>query len=378
MLKEKIKEAKEKYNSLVHERSALLENANKATEAKDLHEIRSQISDKNKALEEVKAEIEDLENLQTEEKRSFAGNFNIQNNKADDPQSISTRDAINHYIHTRDDSQAASIGLKSADASVTIPELIKYVPEKEIKTIPDLSQYINKVDVTAPSGKYPVLKRATSVLHTVAELEQNPELKKPEFTSVDWSVDTYRGAIPVSEESIQDSSADLMGIVAQGAYEMKVNTSNQKIAEKFKTFTAQTLNTANYIDDMKYIINVGLDKAYNKQIICSASFYNILDTMKDKNGRYIWENSWTNDTSNVLKSTQVISVPDEIFGAKGTAVAFVGDGKRAIMMPNRVDGQIRWIDDDIYGQKLMTFARMGWTITDADAGFYVTASAAGK
>ena len=51
MLKEKIKEAKEKYNSLVHERSALLENANKATEAKDLHEIRSQISDKNKALE---------------------------------------------------------------------------------------------------------------------------------------------------------------------------------------------------------------------------------------------------------------------------------------------------------------------------------------
>lgn len=91
MLKEKIKEAKEKYNSLVHERSALLENANKATEAKDLHEIRSQISDKNKALEEAKAEIEDLENLQTEEKRSFAGNFNIQNKKADDPQSISTK-----------------------------------------------------------------------------------------------------------------------------------------------------------------------------------------------------------------------------------------------------------------------------------------------
>src|SRR5699024_430865 len=64
----------------------------------------------------------------------------------------------------------------SDDVGVTIPEDIKYTPEKEVNTVQDLSQYVTKTSVKTASGKHPIVKRATAKFSTVAELEQNPEL----------------------------------------------------------------------------------------------------------------------------------------------------------------------------------------------------------
>src|SRR5699024_1457100 len=72
----------------------------------------------------------------------------------------------------------------SDDVGVTIPEDIKYTPEKEVNTVQDLSQYVTKTSVKTASGKHPIVKRATAKFSTVAELEQNPELAKPDFETV--------------------------------------------------------------------------------------------------------------------------------------------------------------------------------------------------
>ena len=45
----------------------------------------------------------------------------------------------------------------------------------------------------------------------VEELE-NPELARPKFTDIDYRVKTYRGQIPVSQESLDDSEANLAKI----------------------------------------------------------------------------------------------------------------------------------------------------------------------
>lgn len=380
MLKEKIKEAKEKYNSLVHERSALLENANKATEAKDLHEIRSQISDKNKAIEETKAEIEDLENLQTEEKRSFEpevkGPHHRGGGSSKDKLEIQKR-AINAYIHTRDASNAAEVGLKSQDAEVTIPKDIKYVPTEEVKTVADLSKYVTKFSVTTSSGTYPIVKRATGKLHTVEELAQNPELAKPEFENIDWKVATYRGAIPLSKEAIDDSAADLIGIVQNNANEQKINTTNDAISTVLKTFTAKSVSGTD-VDAIKHILNVDLDPAYQRTIVASQSFYQYLDTLKDKNGRYMLNDPITNTSPAMLLGVPVIVVNDELLGKSGEAHAFIGDLKRAVLYPDRADLSIRWVDNDVYGTYLSAFFRFGVFQADKNAGYFVTAGTVGN
>lgn len=382
MLKEKIKEATAKYNDLVQKRSALLKDANTASEVKDIKEIRSKITGLNTELDQAKADLDDLKELEKEEQRSVApevneGPHHRGGGSSKDKLKIQKR-AINTFIHTRDTTPAEEAGVKSGDASVTIPDATQYVPTEEIKTVPDLSQFITKFNVTTPTGRYPIFKHANSTMHTVEELAKNPDLGKPEFEKIDWKVDTYRAAIPLSQESIDDSAADLTGIVSTNAQETKINTSNAKIVEQFKTFNPATLNPANYIDDIKHIINVDLDWAYNKVIIASASFYNILDTMKDKNGHYVWEESWSNSGADVLKAVTVQQVPDELFGEKGTAQAFIGDAKRAVLMPNRLDTQLRWVNHDIYGLYLQVVARMGFAKADANAGYFVTAGTAGK
>lgn len=282
---------------------------------------------------------------------------------------VNERTALNTYLHTRD---AASAGLKTTDAAVTIPESIVYNPENEVKTVTDLSQLVTQFTATTASGKYPILKKATSALHTVEELAKNPDLAKPEFEEVDWKVDTYRGAIPLSQESIDDSAVDLVGIVAKNANEQKINTTNTAISTVLKSFTAKEAKT---LDDLKKILNVDLDPAYGRAIVCSQSFYQWLDTLKDGNGQYLLHAPITESSPSTLLGVNVYVVEDTLLGASGEMHAFVGDLARAVLYANRKDIQVRWVDNEIYGQYLQVVTRFGTKKADKNAGYFVTVNA---
>ena len=204
---------------------------------------------------------------------------------------------------------------------------------------------------------------------SVAELEKNPALAKPEFGEVDWTVTTYRGAIPVSQESIDDADVDLLGIVAETAGQIKVNTTNYAIANVFKTFTAKTVTN---VDDIKKILNVDLDPAYEVAFVVSQSFYQILDTLKDENGRYLLQDSITAVSGKVLLGKPVFVLSDEVLGEAGEAKAFIGDFKRGVLFADRKDLGLRWADNEIYGQYLQAVLRFGVVKADAKAGYFVT------
>lgn len=381
MLKEKIKEATAKYNDLVQKRSTLLKEADTASEVKDIKEIRSKITGLNTELDQAKADLDDLKELEKEEQRSIApevneGAHHRGGGSSKDKLEIQKR-AINAYIHTRDASNAAEVGLKSQDAEVTIPKDIKYVPTEEVKTVADLSKYVTKFSVTTSSGTYPIVKRATGKLHTVEELAKNPELAKPEFENIDWKVATYRGAIPLSKEAIDDSAADLIGIVQNNANEQKINTTNDAISTVLKTFAAKSVSGTD-VDAIKHILNVDLDPAYQRTIVASQSFYQYLDTLKDKNGRYMLNDPITTTSPAMLLGVPVIVVNDELLGNSGEAHAFIGDLKRAVLYPDRADLSIRWVDNDVYGTYLSAFFRFGVFQADKNAGYFVTAGTAGN
>ncbi|HFE0910682.1 phage major capsid protein [Streptococcus agalactiae] len=257
-------------------------------------------------------------------------------------------------------------GVKKTDVKPVSSEEILYTPAREVKTVVDLKQFTSIHQAKKASGKWPVLQRATEKMVSVEELEKNPKLGKPQFTNVAWEIKTYRGAIPLSQESIDDADVDLVGIVAETIGQMKVNTTNDAIATVLKEFEAKTVKN---LDEIKKLLNVELDPAYNVSFIVSQSFYQTMDTLKDKNGRYLLQDSITSVSGKVFLGKPVFVLADEILG-KDTA--FVGDFKRGVLFADRKDLGLRWADNEIYGQYLQAVLRFGVSKVDDKAGYYVT------
>ena len=286
--------------------------------------------------------------------------------------------AINDFIHSRGKVIDDAAGhVTSTEAGVLIPEEIIYDPTAEVNSVVDLSTLVTKTPVTTPKGTYPILKRATDRFSSVKELAENPTLAEPDFTQVDWSVTTYRGAIPLSEEAIADSEVDLTALVGQSISEKSVNTYNAMVAPVLQSFTAKATTTDTLVDGLKHILNVDLDPAYSRALVVTQSLFNTLDTLKDKNGRYLLHDASDSITDGTAKGT-VLGVPVYVVGdallgsAAGDQKAFVGDLKRGVLFTDRQQVTLAWIDDKIWGQYLGAAFRFGVEKADSNAGYFVT------
>lgn len=389
MFDEKIKELKASINSLsttIADKTAQVKNA---LEADDLEKARTIKNEIDTAKEELKTAKADLELFEATKVSGGAENKKGHEVKGED---MNYRDKVNAFLHSKGTVVNEALrfegkdevliamnevtpvapttdGVKKADTTKITSEELVTTPIREIKTTVDLKPFTTIYPAKKASGKYPILKKVTSKMVSVAELEKNPKLAKPEFEQVDWTVETYRGAIPVSQESVDDADVDLISIVAETVGQIKVNTTNAAIADVLKTFTAKTV--AN-VDDIKKILNVDLDPAYDVAFVVSQSFYQILDTLKDGNGRYLLQDSITAVTGKVLLDKPVFVLSDEVLGASGEAKAFVGDVKRGVLFADRKDLGLRWADNEIYGQYLQAVLRFGVKKVDAKAGYFVT------
>lgn len=386
MFDEKIKELKASINSLsatITDKTAQVKNA---LEADDLEKARTIKNEIDTAKEELKTAKADLELFEATKVFGGAENKTGREIETDD---MTYRDKVNAFLHSKgtvvneglrfdgkdevliamNEITPTTDGVKKTDTTKVTSEELVTTPIREIKTTVDLKPFTTIYPAKKASGKYPILKKATSKMVSVAELEKNPALAKPEFEQVDWTVETYRGAIPVSQESVDDADVDLISIVAETVGQIKVNTTNAAIADVLKSFTTKTV--AN-VDDIKKILNVDLDPAYDVAFVVSQSFYQILDTLKDKNGRYLLQDSITAVTGKVLLGKPVFVLSDEILGASGEAKAFVGDFKRGVLFADRKDLGLRWADNEIYGQYLQAVLRFGVKKVDAKAGYFVT------
>lgn len=392
-LQEKLAELRqkieEKRNSIKASNAEFREMLEKANSEEEL----TAAKDKRSEIEKVEVEVRKLEEeadliqaaIDGDDSSKPAGRRNKDNHET------SYRDAVNAYIHSRGrvrddlnfektnvgdfvvinnrDIDPGTDGLKKTDVQPTIADEVSYNPLRELQTVVDLKQFVNVFQAQHGKGTYPILKNATSTMATVAELEKNPAMAKPDFGKVDWEIETYRQALPLSQESLDDSEIDLMPVVEQNGQQIKVNTTNAAIAGVIKTFTAKDVAT---IDDLKHIINVDLDPAYDRVMIVSQSFYNWLDTVKDGNGRYLLQDSILTPSGKVLLGMPVAVVADTDLGKANDAHAFIGDIKRGVLFANRADFMVRWVDNEIYGQYLQAGMRFGVAKADEKAGYFLT------
>ena len=383
MFDEKIKEIEANIGTLNTDIANKIMEVKNALEANDLEKARTIKAEIEEAKNSLKTAEANLKLYKTTAEKGGAENIGGKEVKNEE---VSYRDGLNEFIRSKgkvvsnglrletkdevlvpmNEIVPTTDGVKKTDVATVSSEEILYTPQREVKTVVDLKPFATVYQAKKETGKYPVLQRATTKMVSVAELEKNPALAKPEFKNVDWAITTYRGAIPLSQESIDDADVDLVSLVSESISQIKVNTTNDAIATVLKTFTPKTV--AN-LDEIKALLNGGFDPAYNVSLIVSQSFYQALDTLKDGNGRYLLQDDITAVSGKTLLGKPVFVLSDEVIGANK---AFIGDFKRGVLFADRKDLGLRWADNEIYGQYLQAVLRFGVTKVDEKAGFYVT------
>lgn len=342
----------------------------KDTEAKQEGDKEPKADEKEQPEEKPETPIEEKtpEELEEEKKKKLGGKRSMARQILENKEN-QLSDEAKGFVEYLKSKGAKRDNVKSVDAQPIIPEDIKYQPEELPETFVDLKKFVNVQPVTTAAGSHPILNPAQETMVSVEELEKNPELAKPKFTDIDYKVKTYRGQIPVSQESLDDSEANLANIVAQNNARQAVNTTNKYIADVMKSFEA--VNTAD-LDDIKQIINVEIDPAYNLSLVVSQSFYQALDTLKDKNGQYLLKQDITSPTGTVLFGRPVFIIKDELFGNKGDKKAFIGDLKYAVFFADRKQASVKWVENEIYGQILAAYMRFDVKKGVEEAGRFLT------
>ncbi|MFP3453403.1 phage major capsid protein [Bacillus sp. SIMBA_154] len=383
MLKEKLLEKRSLIQQKRDEMNAKIEDAQgKAEEGKldEAKDIKAKIEAIQAEITELQKDIKDLEEIAglkkdeateptnsekgNEEQRSMAQQkHTVINNHLEEQ-----RSKINAFI--RSYGSEVRDGLTTEGAAAVIPIEVLTTPQREPEDVIDLAAMVNKKPVKTGSGTYPVVSNAKNGLVSVAELAKNPELATPEFKKVAYDVETYRGQLPISQESIDDSGIDLTALIAEHLQQTKRITTNRAVANVLKTFSKKTVSD---VDGIKQIINVDLKQAYKRDYVATASAYQWLDTLKDKNGQYLLQQDITSPSGKSFLGKPVSVVDDEVLGTKaGDMVMFVGDLKAGVFFADRVDVTAKWIDHDTYGQVLSIATRFDTKQADEKAGYFVT------
>lgn len=387
MFKEKMKELKAQITNIGAEIVNKTDELKSALNNEDLEKAREIRA----AIDGLKAQKEEAENnLKTYELAANGAGVQASGETHEvKTEGKSYREAVNEWVRTKGAVADSNLKLEGKDLLIPMNEAVNptqdglkkvgtekvtskeivTTPIREVKTVLDLKRFATIHKSSKGEGSYPIIKHATSKMASVEELEKNPALAKPDFGDVAWKVKTYRGAIPLSQEAIDDADVDLLAIVAEAANQIKVNTTNDVIGGVLKSFEAKQ---AADLDAIKAILNVDLDPAYNVSFVVSQSFYQKLDTLKDKNGRYLLQDSIISASGKAFLGHPVFVVADPILGEVGEAKAFIGDVQRAVLFVDRQELGLRWTDNEIYGQYLQAVVRFDVKKADAKAGYFVT------
>lgn len=313
-------------------------------------------------LDGMREELRELNEKAPKNKEGKKGEMR----KRNDEEIEEMRNGINAYVKSKGQLRT---GFTSVEGGALIPEEL-LAPQMKPKDEIDLRNYVKVVPVNSSNGKYPVITKSNGKMNTVAELEENPELAKPTISKVNYEIETRRGYIPISQEEIDDANYDVTGLIRDEINSQSLNTSNASIAAVLKTATPKAVTG---IDGLKDLVNKEIKKVYPVKFIISASLYAELDKLKDKNGRYLLQDSIVTQSGKILLGREVIVLDDDMIGTEaGNLVGFVGDPNSFMAYFDRKRTSVEWVDNQIYGKLLAGIVRYDVKKTDADAGFYIT------
>lgn len=364
---EKINAELEELNKRSEETETAIEAAENDEDLKaveeQIEEIQTELSAKKEEKENLEKEISDLEAELKELEDKEPAKEEERNMKKNEK--IQKREALNAFIRSKGQTRD---GLKIVDGGAVVPvETTELVKKPDINI--DLTKLVKVVKVKTGSGKTPIASKSKGKMVKTSELEKNPELAKPKFIDVAWTIDTFRGQLGVSQEMIDDATYDIMEFIEEDVYTQDINTKNYEIASILKTAKAES---ASGLDGLKDVINKKIPSVYNVSLIVTDSMFAALDKVKDKQGRYMLQEDVTSPTGYKFKGKVIYTLPDEMLGNEGELKGFIGDPKAFVTLFDRKQTTVRWVANEIHGEILGIFSRFDTKKADTDAGVFVT------
>lgn len=310
--------------------------------------------------DEVTAE----QNVEQENKRDGAKDM-AKNLTADKVEDEEVRD-FKEFLKTGE-IKRDSAGFDSAAGEAVLPSQVLDVMSQP-KDPAQLGGYVTKVQVSAPTGKIPVLSKASAQLVSAAELADNPKLANASLTQVNYDVQTLRGSLPISLEMTQDYP-NITSLLTQYINDIKDQTEQHKIGAVLQTATSVA---ATSIDDIKDAFNIGLSNYTDRMFVVSESFFAAIDKQKDAEGRYLLQDSITSPSGKQLFGAPLVVVADDVLGKSGDAKAFIGSVKNFVVETVKGNINLSWQRNENFEQVLLAALRADFKAADTAAGKFIT------
>lgn len=213
-----------------------------------------------------------------------------------------------------------------------VPEDVRTAINEYRRSFVSLKDYVDVRSVVVPSGSevYEKTSQLTG-LTNITELGEIQEMNAEVFEKITYKVKDFGGILPVSRFLLQDSPENLLAYLGKWFMKKQVVTENKEIITVLKTLTKKAITK---VDEIKEAFNVTLDPIFldNTKVLTNQSGFNVLDSLKDKNGNYLLQPVVTDPTKRTLFGKEVIVLPDTHLPNE-TANKFplyIGDLKEAV------------------------------------------------
>ena len=313
------------------------------------------------------AEVTAEQDVKQENKRDGAKDMS-KNLTADKVEDEEVRD-FKEFLKTGE-IKRDSTGFDSNAGEAVLPSQVLDIMSQP-KDPAQLGGYVTKVQVSAPTGKIPVLSKASAQLVSAAELADNPKLANASLTQVNYDVQTLRGSLPISLEMTQDYP-NITSLLTQYINDIKDQTEQHKIGAVLQTATPVA---AASIDDIKDAFNVGLSNYTDRMFVVSESFFAAIDKQKDAEGRYLLQDSITSPSGKQLFGAPLVVVADDVLGKSGDAKAFIGSVKNFVVETVKGNINLSWQRNENFEQVLLAALRADFKAADTAAGKFITYTA---
>lgn len=337
---------------------------------KKLLELLNQINEKKKEvidlanagkIEEAKKAKEELKTMQDKfdllKDMEEPGNFNPKNSEPEDGASGGVKSVgvnYNHAVH--DFAEAARYLFKNAsssnegtkaDGGYTVPEDIKTEINRYREAEFSLQSLVDTENVTTDSGRRTYQSRKSHTgFNLVTEGAKIKGVEPPKFEVIEYSIKKYSGWLPVTNELLADSDANITNTLIEWLGKEDTATRNRLILEIMQGVTVTALKN---LDDIKKVINVTLGSAFSatSKIVTNEDGLNWMDNLKDTTGRYLLKPNM--DQTSPIKyqlavgatNIPIVVVPKEILKSDTTTAKkrgipmLCGDTKEAVKIFDR-------------------------------------------
>lgn len=304
------------------------------------------MSEENKDVEKANAIMDEVDALQKEydaEKRVFesekmasaqSANVVVEDNaKAEETKAISGVEMVAKQVRAIMNPArfGAEKGLQEtvdADGGYTVPEDILTRIEHYKDVDYNLEQDIDVVSVSTNKGARTYQKKGDADAFTdLAEGDAIAnELTAPKFERLPYEIKDRAGFMPVTNDLLEDSDANIASVISEWLGKSEVATTNKMVLAKVADKTQVEFKN---VDDIKKALNVTLGQAYKAgaKIYTNDDGLNYLDTLKDTTGRPLLNPDPTAPAQMQLRcGTTVLPIkvlPNKVFATKTNKVPFI-------------------------------------------------------